>query len=122
MGLAILNLIDKLINPLFKPSMIWLLGMLDIKYDSPWRNVMLDNIGDGIPGQFIGVPAAFLFGALQSIFPYALFGGVGGFIQSIIDQIKALSRQTLRLDSCQHPFLSNDWSLIRRINVGVGKI
>jgi hypothetical protein len=83
-GLALAALVAHITAPLFKRSVIL---MLSDPYSEPWQdamlNVMLDNIGDGIPGGFIGVPAAFLCGALLFILPGAVFGGVSGFMQSI---------------------------------------
>lgn len=46
--------------------------------------VMRDNIGDGIPGQFIGVPAALIYGATFGGLYGAAFGAIGGFLQSLV--------------------------------------
>jgi hypothetical protein len=46
--------------------------------------VMSDNIGDGIPGHFIGVQAALFFGTLFGILKGAAFGAMGGFLQSLV--------------------------------------
>lgn len=48
------------------------------------NEVMTGNIGDGIPGDFIGVQSAFVFGTLFGVLYGTTFGAVGGFAQALI--------------------------------------
>lgn len=46
--------------------------------------VLNDNIGDGIPGKFIGVQTALGFGALFGFLYGAVFGATGGLVQALV--------------------------------------
>jgi hypothetical protein len=58
--------------------------LLIIGRSSGFTEVMLENIGDGIPGQFMGVQAAFIYGALFGALQGAIFGMIGGLLQVLI--------------------------------------
>jgi hypothetical protein len=53
----------------------------DSEASSNFREVMLENIGDGIPGQFIGVQSAFIYGGFFGALQGAVFGMIGGSSQ-----------------------------------------
>ncbi len=55
----------------------------DVGFDA-LSEVLHDNVGDGIPGHFIGVPAALGFGALFGVLYGAVFGVTGGLAQSLV--------------------------------------
>ena len=48
------------------------------------NEVMTSNIDDGIPGDFIGVQPAFVFGTLFGVLYGTTFGAVGGLTQTLI--------------------------------------